>query len=476
MLLVILWASIVVQMHEVCAQSIRRPNIIIITTDQQMADAMSSRMGNKWLRTPNMDKLAAKGVFFTRAYAANPLCVPSRNSIITGQFPHATGVESNSDYANQRASKKHPWTGKENVSLGRYFEQAGYETAYFGKWHLNYDPKDKAAHGFETIQTFTKPVIDRSIPYAVDTFLRQSHKKPILLWASFINPHDICQWARFQALPEGPIAKVPPVSQWPPLVSNIAVPVNETEAMALIRKSYHLNRNLFPVGDYSQFDWRRLRWGYYRLIEKVDEHIGQLLAVLKKHGYDKNTLIVFTSDHGTCLGAHQFVQKTVFYEESVRVPLIFVYDGKISNGANNSLVNTGVDLLPTLLDFGGIEKPSNLPGRSLKKAVEQNITLDRAYVVSENKMVQGGPIDGSIPVVHGRMVRSRRYKYCLYDTLNHREALFDLEKDPGETVNIAEKASSSAILKAHRTYLKEFATRNKDARALEMLEDLHNSG
>lgn len=197
--------------------------------------------------------------------------------------------------------------------------------------------------------------------------------------------------------------------------------------MTLIRKSYHLNTRLFPVGDYSQFDWRRLVWGYYRFIEKVDAQIGQLMAVLKTHGYDKNTLIVLTSDHGSCVGTHQFVQKTVFYEESMRVPLILKYNGKIKQGLNKTLVNTGIDLLPTFLDFAGIKKPKMLPGISLKKAAEEHATLDsRRFIVTENKMVQGGPVKGKVPVVNGRMVRGERYKYCLYDTLNHREALFDL--------------------------------------------------
>lgn len=161
-----------------------RPNIILITTDQQFADAMSFRMGKRWIHTPNMDKLAEEGMFFTRSYAENPLCVPSRNSIVTGLYSHTTGIEANNDLA--RDGVKNP------KSMGTYFKDAGYETAYFGKWHLNYNTKDKSAHGFETVETFSKRINDDTLPTAVNEFLKKNYHKPLLLWVSFVNPHDIC--------------------------------------------------------------------------------------------------------------------------------------------------------------------------------------------------------------------------------------------------------------------------------------------
>ena len=97
-----------------------RPNIIVIITDQQYADAMSCRMGNQWINTPNMDKLANQGVVFTKAYAANPLCAPSRNSIITGRYPHITGIESN-DKQNELYKNKTYFRGKKIKSIGAYF-------------------------------------------------------------------------------------------------------------------------------------------------------------------------------------------------------------------------------------------------------------------------------------------------------------------------------------------------------------------
>src|SRR3954470_1742472 len=106
------------------------PNIVFIMTDQHVAEALSCRMGDRWLKTPALDSLAARGTFFARAYTPNPLCMPARNSIFTGRYPHETGVTDNT---------KATLDAKEFVNLGTFFRQAGYQTAYFGKWHLCYE-------------------------------------------------------------------------------------------------------------------------------------------------------------------------------------------------------------------------------------------------------------------------------------------------------------------------------------------------
>lgn len=465
----------ILSINSLNAQKNERPNIIVITTDQQSADAMSFFMGNKWIHTPAMDQLATSGVAFTNAYSANPICAPSRNSMITGRYPHQTGIIANDDLTGFDPKKpKHYWTGKKFKSIGTYFKEAGYETAYFGKWHLNYDQKDTTSYGFETARFISPRGKDDSLPELAGHFLKSPHEKPFLLFLSFLNPHDVCEWARFQRLPNGGIEQPPSEAVLPPLKNNLLPPRNESDAMALMRKSYH-NSRLFPVGNYTNEDWRRLAWGYYRLVEKVDSLIGQVLASIKENGYDKNTLIVFTSDHGESLGAHEFNQKTVFYEESVKVPLIFTWHGKIKPARNSSLVNTGIDLLPSLLDFAGISIPPDLPGKSLKDAAEKDVLLkNRNFVVAENQMAQGGPVNGKIPVLNGRMVRTKRYKYCLYDLGDRREELYDLQKDPGETVNIAGVRSSKKILQQNRKYLKKYAEKNNDSLALKMLESVND--
>lgn len=445
-----------------------RPNIIVIITDQQFADAMSSRMGHEWIHTPNIDSLANQGVVFSRAYAANPLCAPSRNSIITGRYPHVTGIQSN-DTQNKLYKNKDYFTGQKMKSIGDYFRAAGYETAYFGKWHINFNPKNKKDNGFDVVRFATGRGSDDSLPALVKGFLNKDHVKPFLLFLSFLNPHDVCEWSRFQIMKNGPVGTVPAIDQLPPLPANFMPPKNESDAMTVIRQSYHNNLRLFPVGNYTNYDWRRLRWGYYRLIEKVDTLIGKVLTSINKAGYDDNSLILYTSDHGSCVGAHHFVQKTVFYDESSRVPFILKRPGALKPSINKTLVNTGVDILPTLLDFAGINKPQALPGISLKDAAEKGKEYSPPYIVVENKMVQGGTVNGVIPTVNGRMVRSDKYKYCLYDYGAHREELYDMEADPGETINIAYDKPSSRIIKQLRACLHEFAIKNKDTLALKML-------
>ncbi len=193
------------------------------------------------------------------------------------------------------------------------------------------------------------------------------------------------------------------------------------------------------------------------MIEMIDRQVGEILQALKNSGEAENTLVVFTSDHGDMVGAHRWNQKTVFFDESARVPLFLSLPGTIQPGTTKRLVNTGVDLFPTLCDFAGIPIPGNLPGLSLKGGGD-----GRIYIVAANHLVQGAEVDGQKPEPNGRMVRSARYKYCAYDMGEQRESLFDMEKDPGETINQAANPEYKSTLIQHREYLREWAVRHSD--------------
>jgi len=441
----------------------KKPNILFIMTDQQFADIMSCRIGTKYINTQAMDSLAKDGVLFTNAYSPNPLCMPARNSIFTGRYPHETGCQKNG------GGKLDP---AEFPNMGTYFKDAGYDTGYVGKWHKWYETEDNKSHGFDMTAVIHSNGHDDEIPAPAIDFMQKDRANPFLLVVSLSNPYDICQLSRHQELPSGPIPPLPPLYQRPPLKKNIDPPTNESDAITLMRKSYH-NTELFPVGDYDEDKWRRLSWGYYRLVEKVDALIGKVLEGLKRSGQEENTLIIFTSDHGDCHGAHRFNQKTVFYEESARIPFILSYKNVIKHGISDVLVNTGVDILATLLDFSKIDLPKRLPGRSLKTiALGKEPKQWRDYVVVQNYMTQGGPVDGKIPQVKGRMVRSNSYKYCLYDHGEQREELFDMKKDRLETENLVVKPQYKDILKLHRDFLETFAVKHKDETALAMLKQI----
>jgi arylsulfatase A-like enzyme len=146
------------------------------------------------------------------------------------------------------------------------------------------------------------------------------------------------------------------------------------------------------------------------------------------------------------------------------------YKGVIGQGISDRLVNTGIDIMASMLDYAEIAQPEKLPGRSLRQLAEGAPPSPwRDYVVVENHMIQGGPVEGVIPRVHGRMVRSARYKYCLYEQGQRREAWFDMQKDPGEMVNISTPAANAGIIREHRAYLKEHGERYGDEVALNML-------
>ncbi|MCL5270981.1 MAG: sulfatase-like hydrolase/transferase [bacterium] len=447
----------------------RQPNVVFIMTDQQFADAMSCRMGRRFISTPAMDGLAGRGMLFTRAYSSNPLCMPLRNSLFTGRYPHETRVTENAEPAGGLDPR-------EFVCLGTYFRNAGYTTAYSGKWHLCFDIRNPDTHGFEILNGGSADNHDDRAAGAAIEFLRRSHDKPFLLVVSFLNPHNICEWARRlagmnQRLNCGEIGPPPPLDQLPPPPANAAPPRNEPDGMTLMRRAYH-NTKLFAVGNFTVEDWRKHRWGYYRMIEKVDGEIGKVLAALRQAGQEDNTLIIFTSDHGECAGAHGFNQKTVFYEESARVPLIIAWGGRTPAATCGELVNIGIDILPTMLDCAGLPISGELPGLSLRRLAQGQPTGPwRDHVVVENDMSQAGAVDGLTPAMEGRMVRTERYKYCVFSRGLQRESLIDLQADPGEMNDLAADPRYREILLSHRALLARFGREHNDPLVAELLSD-----
>jgi arylsulfatase A-like enzyme len=208
------------------------------------------------------------------------------------------------------------------------------------------------------------------------------------------------------------------------------------------------------------------------MMELVDAEIAKVLGALRKAGLEEDTLVVFTSDHGECAGAHRFNQKTVLYEESVRVPLIVACKGKTAPAVSDKLVNTGIDLLPTMLEFAGLETPKHLPGRSLwPLASGQAVQGWREFVVVQNNMTQTGELEGFKPQMEGRMVRTERYKYCVYSRGVQRESLVDLKADPGETEDRATDPAFWRVLLQHRELLAGYGREHRDPLVAELLAD-----
>jgi arylsulfatase A-like enzyme len=427
-----------------------KPNILFIITDQHHARMLSSA-GNPYLKTRALDSMARSGIRFSRAYVCNPVCVPSRISMATGVMAGRFGVFNNGMKA---TIPKEVSTN----SLGKLIKAGGYDTFYGGKVHMAPELTPLKA-GYDE---YCKDQRDK-LPEACIEFMTRKRDKPFFAVASFINPHDICfaYNARQPNRKGKPLvdrlyreAQALPADQLPPLPDNSAVPKREPDAIEANMKVTAVTPAKLIRKDYNNRDWRNYRWIYCRLTERVDAQIGRLLDALKVHDLEKNTLVIFTSDHGDMDGSHRLASKNVFYENSVGVPFMMQYKGVIPAGVvdNNSLVSNGLDVLPTLCDYAGVSIPNYLLGRTLRPVAEgRGDNARRPYVVAENNT--------------GRMLRSDRYKYCVYTSGVIRESLVDLKTDPGEMKNLAGLPQFHKTLNQHRDYLKQWIVESKDTPA-----------
>jgi choline-sulfatase len=432
------------------------PNILVIMTDQQNATMMSCT-GNQWLKTPALDALAARGVRFEKAYATNPVCLPSRFSIQTGSFPSAIGVRENDRHIDDahvsilEQLRQH--------ALGNTFRNAGYDTYYGGKVHLPPQIQNPVPWGYDLI---SKDVRGELAQTASDFLLKRSKTgKPFLMFVSFMNPHDICFDAIRAGWPGSPEANATP----PDLFDAMKIPDGYTREAFFEKLCPPLPANHQPMfgesyvvdsairlrsfrkavrDNWTDEDWRMHRWAYARLTENADSLIGQVLSALDKSGLSKNTIVIFTSDHGDNDGSHKLEHKTFFYEESSRIPFIIAYPWMEKKGIvdSNHLVSNGLDILPTLCDLAGINPPSNLPGKSIKPVLASAPVKEwRDHIFMENQL--------------GYMIHTGRYKYELDDKSGDRirEVFTDLAFDPGETCNMINNVKYAAIINGLRKEL-----------------------
>jgi len=408
-----------------------QPNILLIITDQQSATMMSCT-GNAWLDTPAMDGLSATGVRFEKAYAANPVCVPSRFSLLSGRYPTEIGMRHNSS---------RPLSGTERIvgdAAGHVLYRAGYETVYGGKVHLPGEMKKIEDCGFTNIASDQR---DELAVVCAD-YLTQDHDKPFFLLASFINPHDICYMAimaegglgwrvpgpmiEAMQLPDGVSEDEFYATMCPPLPDNFEPSRGEPSAYDTLLRQRAFRQ--YVRDEWTERDWRLHRYAYCQLTERVDAQIGIVLDALDESENARDTIVIFTSDHGDNDAAHRMEHKTTFYEEAARIPMIIrdPRDGKRNIVDAEHLVSNGIDMLPTLCDYSGAELPSGLHGRSLRPLVDVIPAQDlewRDAVLVENEV--------------GDMVYDGRYKYCEFLSGVIDVALFDMQTDPGEMTNLA---------------------------------------
>lgn len=427
----------------------KKPNIVIICTDQQQATALSCA-GHPDVNTPNLDRLAGRGTRFTNAYCTNPLCTPARLSMWTGRMPHelqgpATGGGIPPGF------KPH--------SLGRWLrDTAGYRCVYGGKWHAGGGialPEPSTDDlGFEKLCGFD----DNALTDAASAFLRTPPAHPFLLVACFDNPHNICESGRNTPLPwgeVGPEVDDLPASSLPNLPPNYAESPYEPQPISVLRSRQV--KTQMDAG-YTPARWRRYRYDYFRMIEKVDAQIGGLLEAIDASGLVENTVVIVTSDHGEMAGAHRLSHKQTLYGESARVPLIFAGTGIARAAVRDELVSVGLDLLPTVCDIAKVKPPDAIRGLSIRPLLEPADSIRwRDYLVCQTNF--GAP---DAPT-SARLIRTPTHAYHCHDWGQHREQLFDLRIDPGECINLAIEMRYRDVLNRHRKLLADWCAATNDA-------------
>lgn len=417
-----------------CARARTVPNILVILTDQQHLETIAAR-GASHVRTPALDELARRSTSFALSYCANPLSSPSRSALLTGRMPSETGVVDNG--LPIRAGIP---------NLGQWFsEKSDYETFYAGKWHLR-RPFTRTIPGFRVLPGGIGGqgnIGDSAVSRACEDFLRlRVSQRPFLLVASLLQPHDICEWLRLNLRDPGKLRYPELAAQLPPLPENFSYDPNEPELLRRRREAGEPAR-----GRWSLEHWRYYLWSYYRHVEMVDGEIGRILRAVADTRRLKDTVIVFTSDHGEGLARHQTVRKSTSYDEAAKVPFLISWPGVFPEDKHDTVhLVSGVDLAPTLCDCAGIDPPPGMRGRSLRPLLEGKTSWPDRFLV------------GEIAPNAGRFVRTRRYKYVTF-TGDPVRQLFDLERDPGETRNLVTDPQFASVLEEHQRLLREWESR-----------------
>jgi arylsulfatase A-like enzyme len=454
--------------------------VLTILCDQLNASVTSTYGGP--VPTPNLTRLARSGVLFTQATCNTPFCSPTRATIVTGQYPHTHGVVSNINAGN------HGLTG-ESPTMDRLLKAEGYAVHQYGKWHVSarpmpyypdtYDSLEYAAEMrevFDTVRSrpreswmdfyqWALPVtvapeyrraieplykakgnnpawidfvvkigrldlpLERNFEVRVADLtvdrLRQVGAKPFSITCSFITPHD----------PN--VVPSPYYEQFSP--GEVRLPANRGHREPRFERDWSRTMAAVP-GETGVREFLRVYHGCVRLL---DDQIGRVLDALEATGRASNTMVVFTSDHGDMAGGHGMLWKstTAFYEEVVRVPLIFSYPGRIRPG-RTEMAADHADLMPTLLELSGKPVPRSVEGHSLAPYLLGRRDPAKAppYRFSERVPPKYAAPLRVAPGTRGSyMARGNGWKYIWYP--DGGEYLYDLKSDPGEMRNRAVDAS-----------------------------------
>ncbi|MBI5693728.1 MAG: sulfatase-like hydrolase/transferase [Verrucomicrobia bacterium] len=425
---VLLLAAVTAVAAESPASPAGKYNVLFLMTDEHNAGVLGC-YGDPVVQTPTLDALAATGVRFTAAYCQNPICVPSRVSLVSGRMPSNLGTFGNT--ANQK------YAGI--TTLADLFVRAGYATAWFGKTHWG-DPRfpehgagsaNKRAAKEERDESFGRLPQESQVskwpkeknPEHLTAnealaFLEQHRDRRFFLGVSFVKPHfPFTIQPEFYERYRG---RVTPPRAPPELIAQLPALSREERA-----KYDHAGATAEEV--------LRTKAIYYGMVSYVDEEFGRIVRRLEQLGLRENTLIVYTADHGEMLGERGIWYKNSFYEGSARVPFLWSLPGRLPRGRVVTTPAMNLDILPTLADLCGLPIPAGVEGSSLAPVLLG--TGDGAERIALSENYRGN--------YAGRMIRTARWKYFFYTT--GEEYLYDLTADPGEETNLAQRPEHREI-------------------------------
>lgn len=417
-----------------------RPNVVFVITDDQRWDSLGAT-GHPFARTPHIDRLAREGALFRNFFTTTPLCSPSRASFLTGQYAHRHRVVNNDRLGQDVISHT-------LETFPRRLREAGYETAFIGKWHMGFDDSRRPGFdhwiSFKGQGTYLDPVVNvdgRQLQldgYMTDwlnrralEFVGRRRTKPFLLYLSHKALHvPYLPARRHESLYAG--AKyVPPASAGEdlagkPVLRREVEPVEWPAAEGVAPEPPESRRGRGRDRDSVVRDQQRT-------LAAVDEGVGQLVRALGRRGQLDNTVFIFTSDNGYLLGEHgQFDNKRFAYEESIRVPFILRYPKLAAAGTTVNELALNIDVAPTLLEIARAEPLEEAQGRSLVPLLRGERAGWRESFLAEYFLEKVAPRAPS-----WQAVRTTRWKYIRYTALDGMDELYDLESDPAETRNLA---------------------------------------
>ncbi len=450
----------------------KQPNVLWICTDQQRFDTLGC-YGNDFVSTPNIDRIARNGVLFNHFYTQSPLCAPSRGSFLTGRYPRTSRLRQNGTAIPES-----------EVPVTKLLADSGYECGLVGKLHLGWDFSRKGQterridDGYGYFHWSLTPFPDwrlksgqptneyshwlrakgirfeyspfRGSKYVEVGIESENHQttwcaeKAISFieanagfeapWLLSVNPFD--PHHPFDPPPEylerylGRLDDIPSPNYVP----------GELDDKPLFQQACHKGAynvmGAFAFSEMSGGDHRLIRAAYCAMIDLIDAEVGRMVAALERTGQLDDTIVIFTSDHGEMLGDHGlYLKGPFFYEPAVRVPFIVSWPGKIPAGRTSDALVEAVDIAPTLLEAAGQPVAPGMQGRSLWPLLSgsEDLNRHREDVYSEyyNASVMFSDPD---PLAFLTMVRTERYKLVVVHGLDDGE-LYDLQRDPAETVN-----------------------------------------